>query len=358
MDKQEYIKEIIAKIQLSDNTEFKYDELSIVKEYRQQEENKSSLAIKVLSVFGGLLATLAFMGFLLIAGLYDSKFGLIFFGVVFIVASILLNKAYDKIIIDTLSVSTYVIAYALLAFGMDQYDIDDNIILLLFVAIAAFTLYLIQSYILSFISILITSGSLMGLIIENDAYNLIHLYIAATAFLLIYFMLNEAKIIASYKKLSKMYNPIRVGFIFSLIYGLGIISIKDLFNISQDYIWLSSIVMFSAIMYLVYRILDILGIKSANNKTLVYITSALVLIPTVFSPSISGAILIVLLSFLINYKTGFVIGIISFVYFLSQYYYDLNYTLLTKSIILFSSGTVFIMFYLFTVKKLVGDEKL
>ena len=60
----------------------------------------------------------------------------------------------------------------------------------------------------------------------------------------------------------------------------------------------------------------------------------------------------------VNYKTGLVIGIISFIYFISQYYYDLNFTLLTKSIILFSSGIVFILFYLFTNKKLNTNEKI
>ncbi|MBK7222727.1 MAG: hypothetical protein IPH94_15875 [Saprospiraceae bacterium] len=34
-----------------------------------------------------------------------------------------------------------------------------------------------------------------------------------------------------------------------------------------------------------------------------------------------------LLSFRVNYKTGFAIGVISFIYALSQYYYDLHFTL-------------------------------
>jgi len=82
------------------------------------------------------------------------------------------------------------------------------------------------------------------------------------------------------------------------------------------------------------------------------------LVSTIFSPSISGAMIIVLLSFLVNYKTGLAIGIISLIYFISQYYYDLNFTLLTKSIILFSSGIVFLLFYLFTTKKLNSNEKI
>ena len=189
-------------------------------------------------------------------------------------------------------------------------------------------------------------------------YNLIHLYIAFITLMLTYCMLNESKIITSSKKLSKLYNPIRIGLTISLLFGLVIIGKRNLIPISQNYIWLSSIVLFFVVIYLVSMISNILDIKSVKNKILIYSLSILILIPTVFSPSISGAILIILLSFLVNYKTGLIIGIISFIYFISQYYYDLNFTLLTKSIILFSSGIVFIIFHLFTNKKLDINEKI
>jgi len=111
-------------------------------------------------------------------------------------------------------------------------------------------------------------------------------------------------------------------------------------------------------MYLVYSIIKINEIKTVKSKVLIYALSVLILIPTIFSPSISGAIVIVLLSFLVNYKTGLAIGIISIIYFVSQYYYDLNFTLLTKSIILFVSGIIFLVFYLFTTKNLSANEKI
>jgi uncharacterized membrane protein len=176
--------------------------------------------------------------------------------------------------------------------------------------------------------------------------------------MLAYFFLNEAKIISSNRKLSKLYNPIRIGLLISLLFGLVAIGKRHLIPISQNYFWLSSIIMILVILYLVHSIIKINEIKSVRSKIQIYILSCLILISTIFSPSISGAIVIVLLSFLVNYKTGIIIGIISFIYFISQYYYDLNFTLLTKSIILFSSGIVFLLFYLFTIKKLNANEKI
>ena len=247
---------------------------------------------------------------------------------------------------------------ALLVFGLKEMNVDENITAVLIIMIALCSLFITQNYMLSFISVLAINASLLTLIISNDLYNLIHLYIAFNTIMLTYCFLNEAKIITSNNKLSKLYNPIRIGLIFSLLFGLIVIGIKDLIPISQNYIWMSSVIIVFIIMFLVKTITEITKIETLKNKLLIYSLSVLILIPTVFSPSISGAILIILLSFLVNYKTGLVIGIVSLIYFISQYYYDLNFTLLTKSIILFSSGIVFVLFYLFTNKKLHTNEKI
>jgi len=357
MDKITRTKALIDNFRLSEGTEFKCDEEAVFNECETQEENKSSLAIKVLSIFGGFLATLAFIGFLFIAGLYNSEFGLLIFGIGFIISAIWLNKEYDKLIIDTFSISIYVIGFFLLSRGLTEMKVDESVITILILIIAFFSLIVTQNFILSFISVLTISSSLLTLINLNEIYDLIHLYIAVCTLLLTYLMLNEAKIISSNQKLSKLYNPVRIGLIFSLLFGLITIGVKDLIPISQNRIWLSSIVMIAVILYLVYTIIKINGIESTKDKALIYALSAIILISTIFSPSISGAIVIILLSFLVNYKTGLAIGIISIIYFVSQYYYDLSFTLLTKSIMLIVSGIMFLIFYFFTTKKLSSNEE-
>jgi len=358
MDKLINKKALLDRIRESEVTLFEYNEEAILTEYQMQAENKSSLAIKLLSIFGGFLATLTFLGFLSITGLYDSAIGLLIFGVGFIIVSIWLNKEYDKLIIDTFSISTYIIGFVMLAFGLTKMEIDENIIALLISIIALSSLFITQNYILSFISVLVIATSFLNLIISNNLSNLIHLYIAVNTLALTYLFLNEAKIITTNSKLSRLYDPVRVGLIISLLFGLIAIGKRDLVPISQNYIWLSSIVIIFSILFLVNKISEINKIKSAKSKRLIYSLSFLILLPTILSPAISGAILIILLSFLVNYKTGLVIGVVSFIYFISQYYYDLNFTLLTKSIILFSSGIVFLVFYLFTNKKIETNEKI
>ncbi len=351
MDKVTSIKVLLDKIREQEGVQFECDEEAILNTYKTKDEHTASLAIKLLTIFGGFLATFTFLGFLTITGLYNSEFGLLFFGILFLFAAVRLHKVYNKLIVDTFSISMYVIGFALLSTGLSQLNIDENLIALLIGGIAFGCLFINQNYILSFISTLLIGGSCMFLILNSNAYDLIHLYIAVNTLVLVYCFLNEAKIISSHKKGLQLYNPIRIGLIGTLLFGLIAIGKRDLIPITENRIWLSSVVMILVTLYLVHMILKINGVTSVKSKASVYVMSGLVVACTLFSPSISGAIVILLLSFLVRYKTGVVIGIISMLYFISQYYYDLSFTLLTKSVMLLVSGIALLLLYVFTTQK-------
>lgn len=353
MRNKENILQLLEYIQDKEGNEFQFDEEAILSSYHQNKDNQS-LAIKILSIFGGLLASLAFLGFLFIAGLYNSDFGLLFFGICCIVGAIWINKAYDKILIDTVSVSSFIIGFILIRIGLNMLEMDENTISLLYIIIAVFSLIIVQNYILSFVSILILNGSILNLIISNKDYELIHIYVSALALITTYVFLKEAKLVSLSKALSKLYHSLRVALIFSFLSGLVILGKKGILPLSPDIIWISSVINISAILYLLSQLFKLLNISSRSHKAGIYILSVLLLLPTILSPAISGAILILLLGFLVNYKTALVIGVIAFIYFISQFYYDLNFTLHTKSILLFSSGILFIALYLFTNKKLTS----
>jgi uncharacterized membrane protein len=192
--------------------------------------------------------------------------------------------------------------------------------------------------------------------ILNNDYNLIPIYVSVLVMMVAYVFLKEAKIITTSAVLSKLYNPLRIGLIFSFLSGLIIIQ-QGILPIPLDYIWLPSIIITAAIIYLLSCLFKIVNITKTRHKTVIYTGSILLLLPMALSPAISGAILIILLSFLVNHKTSLAIGVIAFIYFIAQYYYDLHFTLLTKSILLFSSGLLFIGLYLFAHKKLTSNEK-
>ncbi len=351
------IRDNIEYISKLEGNSFEFNKIEIEKEYVNSQKEKSSIAIKILSVIGGFLATLAFLGFLLIAGLYDSEAGLVITGFIFIGAAIWLNVVYKKLIVDTLSVSAYAIGLCLIAFGLSELEVGDTAICIIFMIISILTISITKNYILSFISILTINGCFIYLIIDNDLYSLIHVYDAILLVLLAYVFLNEAKLLADKRLLSKLYNPIRIGLMISLISGLVFVGQRGIFDFGIKHIWASSIITIPLTIYVISIIAKIIGITKNKSLYLIYTFSILFLIPTAMSPAISGALLVILLCFLVNYKTGLAIGVISFIYFISQYYYDLNLTLLTKSIILFVSGIIFLLLYVFTHKKLGQNEK-
>lgn len=356
MRNKESIKELLNYFQAVENKELQLDENAIVTAYQENKDNQS-LAIKVLSVFGVVLASLAFLGFLFLAGLYNSDSGLLIFGAFCIAGAIWINKEYNTIIIDTVSVSSFIIGLILATLGLARLEMTANAILIVLILIVLLSSGIVQKYIFSFISVLIIHGSVLMLIIFNEYYDLIHIYISALVLMVAYIFLREAKIITTSAMLLRLYNPIRIGLIFSFLSGLIILGKNEILPISPDYIWLPSIVIIAAIIYFLSHLFEILNITKTPHKVFVYTWSVLLLLSTVWAPTVSGAILIILLSFFVNYKTGLVIGIIAFIYFISQYYYDLHFTLLTKSILLFSSGLLFIGLYLFTHKRLISNEK-
>ena len=92
------------------------------------------------------------------------------------------------------------------------------------------------------------------------------------------------------------------------------------------------------------------------NLVILFITAIVFGLTAIF-PAISVSFLLILLCFMVNYKTGFVIGILSLVYFIVQFYFDLSFSLLIKSEMLVASGLVFGAFYFFSNKKLATHEK-
>lgn len=355
MRNKENIEKLLSHFQNESSKEISFEKENIFKAYKSKEDHQS-LAIKILSVFGGLLSGVAFIGFLFITNFFDSSQGLMIFGGICIAGSILLNKAVSKIIIDTMSVTFYLIGFVLLGIGLADSIENESIICFIFMLIALFSLFISQNYIFAFVSILMFNGCIVALLTFNDLTSWVYIYIALVAAATTFLFLNEAKIIAKKNIISKLYEPLRSAMVFTFL--AVFIFLKEAIFTSYSFAFFitASVVIILAILYVVYHLFKILNITETQHKTITLVATAVLLIPTAYSPAISGAILIILLSFMVNYKTGFGLGIIAFIYFMSMYYYDLQFTLLTKSIILFSSGILFLAIYLFTRKKLTSHE--
>jgi len=352
------VHEMIESLKQQQDEGFQINQEEVVKEYERRYANQSSLTIKILSIAGGLLAGIAFIGFLFMFGIADSGVALIVLGAILVGISLLICNTVDQLIIDTAAIAGFVIGLFLIAAGMVINDVNEDTICFWLMIASATSFLFSKNAILIFISLLAFSGSILELIMSNRPHEMIHLFIAANVVSLAYWTLNEGKIITKGKRFCEVYDPVRIGLIFSLVVSLGITMTTNIFMRPIGFVWISSLAIIPVLLYLVKRILDIIQVTELKEKAVAYVISLLVLLATFFAPAISGALVIMLLCFLVNYKTGFVVGVLAFIYFTCQYYYDLNVTLLTKSILMLASGVLFVLFYLLTNKKLENNEKI
>lgn len=361
MRNSEEIQQLLAYFKTKHHGELSYDEAAINATYKNNTEEQS-LPIKILSVIGGILSSLAFMGFLFLTRLYENEYGLLVMGILCIIGAVLINKLYDKIILDTISVASYLMGFVLLGVAFSQFEMELNAIALLFIIIGFASYFVAQNYILSFISTLIITGSIISLILLNDYYSFYYGFIAIQALILLFLFNNEAIIINAHSGLNKLYYPIRTGIFCTLIACL--IGMKYLIYFhfsgvlptSELFIWASIIVFYAAIGFVVFKLMKLLKIQKTLQQGLLYFMSLLILIPMGFSLPILGAFFLLLMSFQSNYKLGIVVGIIAFIYFVCQFYYDLNLTLLTKSLLMMANGLLFIILYALTYNKLKSND--
>ena len=356
MNKQQQIKDFLLALKEKEGDAFEWNDKELFSEKEDKTIKTGTLAIKVLSIFGGFLATLAFLAFLFISGLNNTTFGLVFFGVLFIVLSIIGSRIYDKIVIDTSAISLYVCGYALLAFGLSKMDFSDTLSCLLYIVIAFVALNYVRSFIFYFISFLIIFTCIIAIFSINNLYNAYHLLSVTSAILFFYLFQFESIILDKFKRISIHYEPLRIAFICTFIFMLYVVSTNFIFPVARSFSFISNITNILLISYFIFENRITFNIIKNSFLVWTFVAVVLLLLPTIHFPAISGSILILLCCFRSNYKTGFALGLLSLIYFVSQFYYDLSYTLLVKSILMFTTGIVFLICYFISNKKLVTDE--
>ncbi len=349
--------EVIPQLEETLGRKIDYDKGAILHAVQSQRKSDAPLYIKVLSVLGGFFGALALLGFLTLTGFYESEIAVLVLGALCIPASILINKSFDSLLPDTASVAIHVIGYSLLIYGLDALNLEENLICLLVIVIALATIFISNSLMLVFISILIVSGGMLSFAFINETFGVIHGHVALLTLLLTGYYLNEPRLIHRFSRLGTFSSAIRSGLIFSLIMGLLVVGIRGISPLPYQHLWVSSVFTIICTIAVLLEVLKLYKGLSSRLKILLCLGCVAVLIPTSFSPAISGSLLLILLNYKVNYRTGLFIGVISLIYFVCQFYYDLNLTLLYKAILMFASGLIFILFY-FLLYKFTGNDEI
>jgi hypothetical protein len=322
--------------------DFSYDELAVAAEIEHSTSLLKRWPVKLLTILGGLLAMSTLMGFLMMAGLYNSGIGMFLFGLGFLVGAEVLVRVEKTFTADAMAVALNIAGYVLLAVGVGIQSESETAVALTLGIAAGFVLFFSRSTICVFIAVLVLSGSLLSLVFIHKVYSLAHVLVALLAGILIAMSLFEAKLLATYRHFIHAFGAVRMGVVFSLLGVLVLTVHQGMFSTRIGYLWVSGLVLVACLLWLLHRVLRESGVEDKKTLAIFYTCCALVLLPTLLSPSVPGALLVVLSSFYIGHRTGFWTGLLSLAYFIVLYYYDLNMTLLAKSGVLVLTGALFL----------------
>lgn len=314
------------------------------------------MGIKLLAIVGGLLSSMFILGWIF-AFLSGFAIASIVMGVIILVAAVVVDKKAESTLVDTACIGAYIVACIMIGYGVNKLFGSDNLTTLVMLVIAFAVPFFTSGYMLNFIAVLTFNGCLFALVNINNAYNLIHVLVAIFALAYTLFSLNEAKLLALGKKINLVYNPWRNALLCSLLALLGYIAVDKQMGKHIRYEWISSAAITGIYLFFLNKVTAYLEIEEKKNRILIYSGSLLIMLMAVFSPAICGALLILLISFHTGHRLGLILGIIALVYFTGQFYYNLHYTLLVKSMIMFGTGIMFLTAWMILKKTLKRYEQ-
>lgn len=356
MGKLEHIKDVLTEIQKTEGETFAFNKVNLAQELEKYDKENASLIIKVIIILGAIFGSSSLLGFVFVTDISRTPAGMIMVGIGFVVLAVFLINASKILIFETSLIAMLLYGGLILGIGLSEYKTNESLISLYFMLVALFVLLFSKNSIQLLFAILVMNSSLISLIHIHKISYLLHVYHSVLVVGLVYVFLNEARMLTSNSFIARLYNPLKLGLIISLLVSLFMISTKNFLIGDSSNQWLSSLAPILAILFLLQNLLKELEVNGKYMKVIVLLTCLVILVLTAIFPAIAVAILVMLLCFKVNYKTGFVIGALSLIYFLVQFYYDLDFSLLVKSGLMIASGLFFGGFYFFSTKKLATNE--
>lgn len=319
---------------------------------------KHNLTIQVVSIIGGVLTAIFFLGFLALAQIIRSEISCLLVGSLLIITTLIISRLVVRSFLDAMNITLYIAGCVLVAFGLND---TINILYIILIGVSILTFLLAKGFILPFLSVIVFIISLFGEIahIFSSFYPL---QIATVPVMAAFLFANlfEVKLYSQLENHFSKYRPFHTGLFVSCIVLMSGLSIHYLTS-GMNYRTIScilSIFMWIGLLIIAQRIMKVMQVNNPVHQVGIYILCIVICLPTVFAPYLSGSLLLILICFHYGYKAECAASLLLFIYAVSKYYYDLNISLLIKSITLFIIGIAFIAAWYFFTQKRIRHEKI
>ncbi|MBU3744794.1 MAG: DUF4401 domain-containing protein [Sediminibacterium sp.] len=356
MSKMEQWQNWVTQIQQRAGEDLHMDEAAISNALNRMQERESSWIIKIVSVIGGILATQFFSGFLFISRIVTSGIGSLLFGCMLILGSIFIIRKTNQLVLDTMAVTTYLLAYVLVGVGLNKLQLTDNAGAGIMMLIALGTIFFIRHTVLAFFTFVIFWSGAVFLFYNNHLGNWSQCWPAVLGLVIVWMYWKEAAIIRFHPRCTDWYRPLLVTLVLFFVGFLQLLGKRDLVAGIGTYFSYTSLWLMGLLGWVLYRILPAFGMHTQTQKWTLLICLLLIILPTLRSPAIAGILLLLLLSFRSGDRWVWITSLLALAVFMIEFYYDLDYTLLTKSYILMGTGIGLLAFYYFTRKYWQSNE--
>ena len=319
---------------------------------------KHNLTIQVVSIIGGILTAIFFLGFLALARILRSDISCLIAGSILILTTLTISRIVIRPFLDAMNITLYIAGCVLAGFGMSA---NIHTLFFILIIISILTFFLSRGFILPFLSVILFNISLFG----EVAYVFSSFYplqIAVIPILGAFLFINAFEKLFEGTKTENYfskYRPFHAGLFVSSIVSLGGLSISYL--VSETNSWLVSgilsVYIWIGLLIMIQQIIQVMKGNNPVNQVGIYILCIIICLPTVFAPYLSGSLLLILICFHYGYRAECAAALLLFIYAVSKYYYDLNLSLLTKSITLFFIGIACITAWYFFTQKRTRHEK-
>ena len=310
-----------------------------------KESERSGGAIAVLQIVGGLLGSIAFLGFLFAVGIYQYRLAVIIIGFLFFAFSVatpwILKRAFPESVVLFL----FMIGCFLFTYGLSNCHLNGNIIISILVLVALSAIWFGKGRLIVFTAVLLFAGSMVAYAFENSVEDLIHVVAFFSFAIAGWITMNESKILARRTHLSSISDSIALAFVFAGIGVMNLMNISLHIPFNPNLLWISGLAPLFLAVQTIYRRVDG-SVPATIVSGIVFLSIAM------FAPAIMASIAIILLGYGYNRKVMMVLGILVFIQFTSQFYYDLKFTLLTKSWLLMGTGVLGLAGYFFYNKSI------
>ncbi|HLV31528.1 MAG TPA: DUF4401 domain-containing protein [Chitinispirillaceae bacterium] len=299
--------------------------------------------VKIITIFGACVGSLLFLGFLLISHLLSSEESMIITGSVFVLSGIAVTYANKRnYLSDSLSLSLSILGQVLLGIGIGAKAIEFNTVCYAGLVVETLIYLFAQSYTHKFLSVILIPACLLGIIWNSPIFEATHFLIGGLAVASVLIWTNELPLQIRLNKLPCFFVPTAYGLVLGLLLTLVLSINSKFFVVYINHWYITSLISFFSLSFLLYKSLcQSLGI-SKKTFWLVLTIIAILFAPTVHAPGIISSVLIIILGFTRSNRILLTLGIVFLATFIISFYYSLQQTLLTKSLMLMLTGVLFL----------------